>query len=54
MKVERLTVSAGEESRVVLVLEPDLYEHRYHGYLEALQLLRDIARKHPNTTYLYR
>lgn len=53
MKVERLTVSAGEESRVVLVLEPDLYEHRYHGYPEALQLLRDIARKHPNTTYLY-
>ncbi|XP_077510446.1 carboxypeptidase D-like isoform X2 [Amblyomma americanum] len=53
MRVERVTVLAGEGTSLVLVLEPDTYERKYHGYSEALQLLRYIAHKHPNTTYLY-
>ncbi|KAL3227775.1 hypothetical protein MRX96_003739 [Rhipicephalus microplus] len=53
MRVERVTVSAGEGTSLVLVLEPDTYEHKYHSYTEALQLLRYIAHKYPNTTYLY-
>uniref|UniRef100_A0A131YMU6 Zinc carboxypeptidase n=1 Tax=Rhipicephalus appendiculatus TaxID=34631 RepID=A0A131YMU6_RHIAP len=53
MRVERVTVLAGEGTSLVLVLEPDTYEHKYHSYTEALQLLRYIAHKYPNTTYLY-
>lgn len=54
MRVERLTVTEGRVASLALVLEPDTYKHTYHGYLQILQLLTDIAKKHPNTTHLYR
>ncbi|CAN7937583.1 unnamed protein product [Ixodes hexagonus] len=53
MRVERLSVTEGEVASLALVLEPDTYEHKYHGYPQILQLLRDIAKRHPNTTHLY-
>uniref|UniRef100_A0A2R5L4K7 Putative carboxypeptidase d n=1 Tax=Ornithodoros turicata TaxID=34597 RepID=A0A2R5L4K7_9ACAR len=53
MRVSRVVVSGGDVTNLAMVLEPDLFEHKYHGYAEMVQLLKDIAHKHPNITHLY-